>query len=256
MKKNIFKSLLVSGVIALAPTMVNAQSANVSIIGDSTMYNDDMITLNVKVDNIKDVEEGIVALGGDIMYDPMYLTYVSATPISKPYAFDGNFITDGNYRIAGLDFTMENGIKTDTVVYSVVFKANKVGKTTISFENPDVVNANAENIETSTYSKALEILEKQEKITDEVVEEKIADTKDEVIETKVENKVETKELSKTIKVSEDVKEDSKIVDTVKEIETDSDKEVKEEAKKEENIIVTIFNSIADLFKSLIEIFKI
>ena len=171
MKNNVFKKLIVTGVVAFAPVMVNAESANVSIVGNSNTYLNDTITLNVSVNNIEDVKDGIVALGGDVVYDNNYLELVSATPANKPYQFDGNVISNNDYRIAGVDFTMENGIKNDTIVYSLLFKANKLGQTTVSFANADIVNTNAENINSTVSSKLVNIMAKEE-VKQEIKEEK------------------------------------------------------------------------------------
>ena len=169
MKNNILKKILLTGALAFAPVIVNAESANISIVGNNEAYLNDTVTLNVRVDHIEDVEEGIVAIGGDIVYDNEYLELVSATPAQNPYRFDGNSISANTYRIAGVDFTMNNGIKSDTIVYSLVFKTNKLGQTKVSFNNADIVNVNAKNIEGSTISKFVNILAKEE-IKQEIVE--------------------------------------------------------------------------------------
>ena len=119
MKKNIFNKILLTGVALLAPTIVNAKSANIDIVGKNTTNVNDTITLNVKVNNIDDVE-GIVAVGGDIVFDSDYLTLISTSAAVNPYAFDGNQINNNTYRIAGVDFTMANYITSDTTVYSLV----------------------------------------------------------------------------------------------------------------------------------------
>lgn len=240
MKKNLFKKIIVTGVVAFAPVMVNAESANISIVGDSKTYLNDTITLNVSVNNIKDVEDGIVAIGGDIIYDNNYLELVSATPKNTNYAMDGNIISNSDYRIAGVDYTMENGIKNDTIIYSLVFKANKLGETTISFINPDIVNTNAKNIDGTTTSKLVNIIAKeevkevsnQEEIkevkTEEVKEVKIVDTK--------ENKTEV--LTSEEEVKNDVQEEIPVTE-----------ETKEEVE-EDNVFVKIFASIIDFFAKI------
>ena len=241
MKNNIFKKVLVMGAMAVAPTVVSAQSANVAIVGENSVYQDDMITLNVKVNNINDVKDGVVAVGGDIMYDPNYLTLVDTIATSNPYKFDGNLIKDGNYRIAGVDFTMENGINTDTVVYSIVFKSVKAGNTTISFENAELVNTDAECIEGSTTSKVLEILEKE-------VENKEVTTTTIAVEKTTDNKEEVKEVKTA-------KKETKTVETTKDETKVENKETEENKESAENkgIFNNIISSIADALKKILDV---
>ena len=182
MKKNLFNKILLSGALLLVPTIVNAESANIAITGESTANVNDTVTLNVKVNNIDDAS--IVAVGGDIFYNPEYLTLIDTKSVSTNYKFDGNQIKNGNYRIAGVDYTMENGINVDSVVYSLVFKANKVGTTEVSFKNAELVNTNAKVINSTTTSKVLNIIEK-ETINNNVV---VSNTTNEVINTKEEVK--------------------------------------------------------------------
>ena len=187
MKNNIFKKLLVSGVLVLAPTIVNAKSANIDIDGLSNTTVNDMITLSIKVNNVDDAN--IVALGGDIMYDPEYLTLVNYEGALSPYNFNGNKISEGNYRIAGVDFTMNNAIKSETSVYTLTFKANKVGNTTVDFKNADVVDINEENIDTTTNTKSIEIKD----LVKEVVEVPVVEEEKKETIVKAETKTEVKE---------------------------------------------------------------
>ena len=246
MKNNIIRKAIVSGVLALTPVMVSAKSANVSLVSKDTFTNNDVITLNIKVDNIDDVKDGIVAVGGDVVYNPEYLTFVSATPASSPYNFDGNFISNGDYRIAGVDFTLENGIKNDTMVYTLTFKANKVGETTISFNNAELVDVDANDIDATTTNKTINIIE--EKIVENVIENKeiVNETTNKVNNpTPIIEKFSKKDI---------VKENNKVSNNIKE-ETKEINEVKEEVKKQDNenndnIISIILKSIANIFKSI------
>ena len=164
-----FNKILLTGAILLAPTAVNAASANVAITGENSAMVNDTITLNIKVNNVLDAD--VVAVGGDILYNPEYLTLIDTKSVSNNYSFDGNLITDGDYRIAGVDFTMENGIKTDSIVYSLVFRTKKSGNTEITFNNAELVNTNASVINATTTSKVLNINEKQ--VAKEIVESSV-----------------------------------------------------------------------------------
>ena len=192
MKKNIFNKILLTGVALLAPTIVNAKSANIDIVGKNTTNVNDTITLNVKVNNIDDVE-GIVAVGGDIVFDSDYLTLISTSAAVNPYAFDGNQINNNTYRIAGVDFTMANYITSDTTVYSLVFKTNKVGQTSISFKNAEVIDTDAVTIDTTSSTKVVSILDNEEakevEENNSVEVKNINNTKETINTTNVTNKI-------------------------------------------------------------------
>ena len=68
-----FNKILLTGAILLAPTAVNAASANVAITGENSAMVNDTITLNIKVNNVLDAD--VVAVGGDILYNPEYLFF-------------------------------------------------------------------------------------------------------------------------------------------------------------------------------------
>lgn len=218
MKNNILNKVLLTGVTLLAPTIVSAESANVAIVGENTAYANDTITLNVKVNNIDDAD--IVAVGGDILYNPEYLTLIDTKSLSTNYSFDGNKISDGNYRIAGVDFTMENGIKSETAIYSLVFKANKVGQTMVSFKNEELVNTNAKVISSTTSSKVLNIKEKEvanEEVkavnTNNEVKQEVKEVKNDIVKTNnnINNVVNSTIVNKEVVINNtNVKEVNKI----------------------------------------------
>ncbi len=160
MKKSVLNKILLAGVTLMAPMMVNAKSANISIVGNDNVYQDEYITLSVEVNNIVD-ENNISAVGGDVVYDNDYLTLISTKGVTAPYKFDGNKIKENTYRIAGLDFTLANGIKDTTKVYELTFKANKVGNTTIEFKNPEIVASDVRLVDSTTSSKTINVLQKE-----------------------------------------------------------------------------------------------
>lgn len=192
MKKNLLNKIILSGALLLAPTLVNAKSANIAIDGQNTANLNDTITFNVKINNIDDAN--IVALGGDIFYDSEYLTLVNTKSLSKNYKFDGNQISDNNYRIAGVDYTMENGITTDSIVYSLVFKTLKDGSTEVLFKNAELVNVDETLVNATMSNKALNIVKSNENNTNIIVN------------NSVENTNVNKNIKETVKLNNNVKE--------------------------------------------------
>lgn len=134
MKK--IKSLLFIPLIYLMfgfVSTVYAASATVGFSGDSTVVVGNTITIKMYLSNISDTDGGIASVGGNLSFDSEYLEYVSGTGITSPYMFQIN--TSANYIIAGLDTTLSNGIKSQTTVFTFVFKAKKEGTTQITLTN-------------------------------------------------------------------------------------------------------------------------
>lgn len=137
MKK--FRSLKIIAIVAILisifPTNSKALSATVGFSGNSTVVNGNNITITMYVSNVSDANGGIVSLGGNLSFNSEYLEYVSGTGASTPYQFQIN--TNANYKIAGLDTTLSNGItgSGQTTVFTFVFKAKKVGTTNVTFIN-------------------------------------------------------------------------------------------------------------------------
>lgn len=128
MKKKI--SLLIIVLLSIFSSNVYAASATVGFSGNSTVAANQNITIKMYVSNVTDAVGGIVSVGGNLSFDSEYLEYVSGTGVSSPYQFQIN--TGANYKIAGLDTTLSNGINSETTVFTFVFKAKKVGSTQIT----------------------------------------------------------------------------------------------------------------------------
>lgn len=130
-----------------------AGSASVGFTGNNSAPKDSNISIKLTVSNITGTNGGITSMGGYLTFDSSYLQYVSGTGISDPYTFQ---INKANYKIAGLDTTLDNGIKDTTSVFTFVFKALKTGSTNISFTQGKLTDASSV-VTTSYTSKSITI---------------------------------------------------------------------------------------------------
>ena len=234
MKKGLVS--LLAFFLVLAPVKANG-SATITVDSKDEAIVGETIDVTLNIKDIKDTLDGIVAIGGDLKYDKEYLEYVSSKNTNKNYFID---INDRIMRIAGVDFTLENGIKKDQTIYTFTFKVLKEGKTNITFINPEVVDTDASVIESKIMDLNIKAKEKEiikEEITE--VEPVIEETSKEVVTTTIKETEPTKLVQK-----EEIKETEETEETLEEIET------QEETKK-----TTIIDVIKDIFTSIIRIFK-
>lgn len=96
-------------------------------------------------------------MGGNLSFDSSALEYVSGTGASSPYSFEIN--TGANYKIAGLDTSLNKGINSNTTIFTFVFKPLKTGATTISFKNGKLTDTSGE-INTSYNALVVNVTEK------------------------------------------------------------------------------------------------
>ena len=195
MKKGLLLTLATAALLAPTSAFANGM-ATVKVAGTTTTNVDNIIEVNVKLTDIKDTLDGVVAFGGDLKYDKEYLEYVSSSKSNDTYEF---LINEDILRIAGVDYTLENGIKEDATVYTFKFKALKEGNTTVTFADPEVVDTDASEIESTVKPLNITINGKKETVkpveTKKVVKEvePVEEVKTEVIEVEKEEKVEEKE---------------------------------------------------------------
>ena len=110
------KSLITLASIALfAPQVCYAQgTSTIKVDGPTNTNVGNTISINVRLTDINNTLDGVVALGGDLKYDKEYLEYIDSHNSNDTYEFQ---INEDILRIAGVDFTLANGIKNDTTVY-------------------------------------------------------------------------------------------------------------------------------------------
>ena len=200
--------------LALAPAKANG-IATINVEGKTNATVGETINVNLKLENIKDTIDGVVAIGGDLKYDNDYLEYVGSLDINPNYKTE---INEKILRIAGVDFTLENGIKEDSAIYTFSFKVLKEGNTSVTFENPEVVDTDASAIASNVLplnitinsnnqeevkTPEIKTVEKEEKI---LVNKENKKTND--IEEKIENNTvieETEEENTEVEVQENKK---------------------------------------------------
>lgn len=137
-------------------TVKAAGTAIVSITGNTSNPINKNITLRLTTSSVNGTNGGIVSFGGNLSFDSSALEYVSSSGATTPYTFQIN--TAANYKIAGLDTTLSNGITStgSTTVFTFIFKPLKQGSTTVSFTNGKLTDTIG-NIETTYQSKSINI---------------------------------------------------------------------------------------------------
>ena len=143
----LFSSFIITPVLA-------AGSATVGFNSDSTVDVGSNITIKMTISNVNDDNGGVSSFEGNLSFDPEYLEYVSGTGATTPYLFQIN--TSANYKIAALDTSLSSGIKSNTTVFTFVFKAKKEGSTQVSITNVKLTN-NSERMTNNVNPKTITI---------------------------------------------------------------------------------------------------
>lgn len=223
--------------LALAPVKANG-IATINVEGKTNATVGETINVNLKLENIQDTIDGVVAIGGDLKYDKEYLEYVGSLDINPNYKTE---INEKILRIAGLDFTLENGIKEDSAIYTFSFKVLKEGNTSITFENPEVVDTDASAITSNVLplnitinsnnqeevkTPEIKTVEKDEKI---IVKEENSKTNN-VIEEDIKNNIVENEIKEETAMEEEPNNEKSFID------------------KFTDMLVGFFNIIFNIFK--------
>ena len=222
MKKKFMIGTILTGILLATAPVKAMGNATVTFTGNNNIKVGETFTVTMNVTDIENTYDGVVSMGGNLSFDNTKLEYVSSKEVNAPYQFQ---INEGyNYRIAGLDMTLENGIYNTTAVYEFTFKALEEGNTTVTFENAKLTDSQ-DYINTSVISKEiiiekeiLPVTQKTVEVTPVVIETPEVETVvtpvvKEVIETPTikedivieETKVETTKLEETIEVKEETK---------------------------------------------------
>ena len=183
MKNKFLLSMVATGIM-LTSTNVNALSGNATVefTGNNNVMVGDTFTVKMNVKDVNNTYDGIVSLEGNLSFDKDMVEYVSAKSEDTPYEFRIN--ENYNYKIAGLDFTLDNGILENVTVYEFTFKALKEGNTNITLNNYKLTDSK-DYVNATVISSTITISE--EKTTEEentIVEEK----------TEVKEEINTKEV--------------------------------------------------------------
>ena len=234
MKKKIFLTMAVVGALSLTSPVYAIGNATVSFDSNNTINVGDTFTVKMNVSNINDTYDGIVSMGGNLSFDNTKIEYVSSKGIETPYLFQIN--EDYNYRIAGLDFTLDNGIKNNLTVYEFTFKALTESNTNITFTNAKLTDSK-DYINTTVISKQIKIISKSNTVTK--VEEE--NTKNETIKSPSSTRLITSSNKLTTT-------NNKIIETTKVKKERISNEEKQVIKKLEKSISTIFTTMLKIFK--------
>lgn len=223
--------------LALAPVKANG-IATINVEGKNEATVGEIINVNLSLQDIKDTIDGVVAIGGDLKYDKEYLEYVGSLDINPNYKID---INEKILRIAGLDFTLENGIKEDSSIYTFSFKVLKEGNTSVTFENAEVVDTDASAITSTVLPLNIEIINKKEEV--ETPELEILEKNETLIVNNREEK-EEKHSEETIELNEVLAEEKNEDITVNENNVNE----KSFVEKISDLFMGFFNIIVSIFK--------
>lgn len=211
---------LIALIIMFTSINVNAStgSATVEFNGKNTLNVGEVFIVRMDVKDIIDTNNGVVSLEGNLSFDENMIEYISSKTSDAPYQF---YINENyNYKIAGLDFTLNNGINYNTTIYEFSFKALNSGDTTITLNNAKLTDS-VNRISSNILSKTITINEIEEnnglEESNEIVELTYNDTiineekeatkniiKNEIKEITLE-KEEVKQENITTKISEMIK---------------------------------------------------
>ena len=246
MKNKLLLGLISTGIL-LASTNAYALSGNATVefTSENNIKVGDTFTVRMNVNNVTDTYDGIVSLGGNLVFDKDMIEYVSTNEIKTPYEFYIN--EDYNYKLAGLDFTLDKGILENTTVYEFTFKALQEGNTTITLENYKLTDSK-DYVNTTVVAKNIVIDAKEE-----IVEE-VKPVVTEVKEVKVEK------VEKNIETVKPVEEKEETTEKVKEVvieKVEEKNEIVEEKQEEvkETVITKIATAITNFFKNFSKLFK-
>lgn len=156
MRRKILIGMMVLGLISTTTNVYALGNATVEFTGESQIHVGETFTIDMTVTNVEGTYDGIVSLGGNLSFDHTKLEYISAKEVEAPYVFQIN--EDYNYKLAGLDFTLDNGIKTTTTVFEFTFKALEIGDTTITLDHYKLTDSK-DYVDTTVISKVVTIEE-------------------------------------------------------------------------------------------------
>lgn len=242
MKNKILLGVMTLGLLGSTTSVYAMGNATVSFDSNNTVKVGDTFTVKMNVEDITDTYDGVVSMGGNLSFDNTKIEYISSKGIETPYQFQIN--EDYNYKIAGLDFTLDNGIKNNLTVYEFTFKALEEGNTTITLTNAKLTDSK-EYINTNVVSKEINIInKKEEKQTPTNIKPVV---KTELENTKVENKIETETKVEVETNKTETKEETVVALLDNKINTNT--------KKEENVIEKVINNITNFFSKILNLFK-
>lgn len=202
MKKKIVLGLIAATLLSSMPLNVYAVgSASVNFKSNDKVEIGDSIKVYMSIEDIEDAHNGIVGVGGKLIYDNEKLEFVEAKLVDAPYNF---WFNPKANKLAGLDFTFENAINKNTTIYEFTFKAIAEGNANITLDEAELSDSKTEVLTTNVYGKDITITERvvKEEVKP-VVENKVVKTetkKTEAKKTKIKEVVTNKEKLEKVNV--------------------------------------------------------
>ena len=231
------KLLMVLAILACAiPNGVSARGiTTVDVTGRSNVTVGETFIVNISLKDVVDTYDGVVSFSGNLSFDKSKLELVDAKLADCPYQFHMN---REKLILAGLDFTLVNGIYDETVIYTFTFKAIESGNTDVTIKEA-VLTDSKDYIHAITNTLSIDIKEK-ETTTVPTTTTTRATRKN----TTTKQTTTSKKRNTTTTTSKQVEENIKTTTKVK-------KEVKQENNKNiKTVIKSIFNSIIESVERL------
>jgi len=259
MKNKFMIGTVLTGMLLIASPVEAMGNAKVVFNSNDNIKVGETFTVKMSVTDINNTYDGIVSLGGNLSFDESKLEYVSSKGVETPYLFQIN--EDYEYKIAGLDFTLDNGIRETLTVYEFTFKALKEGTTTITLENTKLTDSQ-DYINTTVIEKQITIDNKVEdkEETKDIETEIIPEEKNIIKETPIIETKTEKTTNKVIKIDKTTK--TEVEETKKEANTEEKVEIivektenKKVVKEKVTFIEKVQKAFNDLFTKLRNLFK-
>ncbi len=195
MKKKLVVGLALAMSLNAMPIVANAEgSATINFKSNDQVNVGENIKVYLSIEDIVNKNNGIVSIGGELVYDNEKLELVNAKKLDTPYYFTFN---PASNMLAGLDFSFENELNKDTKLYEFTFKAIEEGNTYITVNEAELGDKKAELLTPNVYGKTINITEKEEKKVEKV--KPVLTSKKEIKVIKTTVKTEKKETVETNK---------------------------------------------------------
>lgn len=221
MKKGIFVGALVT--LLCIPSYAYAKgSGSIKFEGQNNVNVGDEFKVNMVIDNVSEAEDGVVGFGGYISFDTDLLEIIDAKSANEYFTITRNKNIN---KIAGIDYSLVNGINNRSTVYEITFRGLNEGNTTITMKSAELVDKKANELDVTTNGLNVKINKKEEvKPVETIKKVEKKQTQEAVVESSIENK-----------------EDIVIEKTVKETKKASKNTIK--VKKSGNIITRFFKKL-------------
>ena len=229
----ILTCVLPNGVSARGITTVDVTGKNSVTVGET-------FKVDISLKDVVDTYDGVVSFSGNLSFDKSKLELVDAKLADSPYQFHMN---REKLILAGLDFTLVNGIYDETVIYTFTFKAIDSGNTDVTIEEA-VLTDSKDYIDATTNTLSIEINEKRTTTVPTTTTTRTTRKSTTTKQTTTSTKRNITKTTTTTKQVEEKEENIKTTTKVKNLET------KENNKTITTVIKNIFNSIIESVERL------